>query len=296
MLEFKKPCIEDKSWFNETLKNSGEMGYEYAFGSVIIWSSVYNTTICKYKDFIFIARNHEANPSYFICGNGNLKDAIEALEGYVKENKRKLIIRGITKEKREQIENLMPGKFVFEEGREYWNYIYNVKALAELKGKKLRNKRNHVYKFCKLYKYESVDIDRENINECKSLSDKWFEQNKDIKTGNIMSEVLSLENCFKYYEDLNFKGIMIKVDGRPIAFTIGEAINSRVFVTHFEKALVEYEGSYNIINQEFAKVLEKDGYELVNREEDLGIEGLRKAKTSYRPEILLEKYMAISKE
>lgn len=296
-LDFKTPSIEDKKQFDDALKNCKEMGYEYAFGSAFIWSRGYGIKICRYKDFMLISRGTEADLNYSICGDGDLKSAITVLEEYVLEKNLKLKLRALTEEKVEEIEKLIPGKFEFKESRDHANYIYSVKELAELSGKKFRSKRNHVSKFNRLYnEYEICSITNENLEECISLSERWFKENKDIKSGGIMNEVLSLEDCFKNYDALNFKGIIIKINGLPVAFTIGEEINKKVFLTHFEKALKEYEGSYNVVNQEFSKELLKNNYELVNREEDLGIEGLRKAKLSYRPEILLKQYIAFAKE
>jgi hypothetical protein len=132
-------------------------------------------------------------------------------------------------------------------------------------------------------------LSKDNFNECIELHSKWIENHSD--DADYSFEFEAVLTAFENYEELGFVGGLIRVDGKVIAYTMGEPHSDKLFVTHFEKAPAEVQGAYPIINQEFTRnCLMK--YEYVNREEDLGLEGLRKAKQSYNPEIFLQKSVA----
>ena len=139
-----------------------------------------------------------------------------------------------------------------------------------------------------MYNWNYNDINRDNLYLCKEFFYKWFLLNKDK---NVDSEKIALKKALNYYFDLELMGGYLEVDNQIAAITIGEQINSEIFDIHFEKALLEYSGSYPTINQEFAK-RNLSNYKYINREEDIGIEGLRKSKLSYNPAFLLDRYNA----
>ena len=162
--------------------------------------------------------------------------------------------------------------------------------MAYLKGKKYHGKRNHITNFKKNNPNWSFEVlNRDNIQECIALHTEWIKNHED--DADYSFEFEAVLTAFENYEELGFLGGLIRVDGKVIAYTMGERHSDRLFVTHFEKAPAEIQGAYPIINQEFTKNCLME-YEYVNREEDLGIEGLRKAKQSYYPEIRLEKCVA----
>lgn len=164
--------------------------------------------------------------------------------------------------------------------------------MASLSGKKYHGKRNHITNFKKNnpnWKFEIIS--RENIDECIALHTRWI-NDKDPDDEDYSFEFEAVLTAFEHYEELGFVGGLIRVDGEVIAYTLGEAqMNKKCFVSHIEKAPADVQGAYPIICQEFTKNCLMD-FEFVNREEDLGIEGLRRAKQSYYPEILLKKWVA----
>ena len=162
--------------------------------------------------------------------------------------------------------------------------------MAQLHGKKYHGKRNHITNFKKNnpdWSFEKIGPD--NINDCIELHTQWIKNHEDDEDYSFEFEAVL--TAFENYEKLNFVGGLLRVGGKAIAYTFGERHSEKLFVTHFEKAPADVQGAYPIINQEFTKNFLMD-YEFVNREEDLGLEGLRKAKQSYYPEILLEKCVA----
>ncbi len=286
-LDFHAPIIADKKAFDEILQNNEEFSSEYAFGTSYIWEKAYNVEICILDNTIFKKYTREGVAFSFPYGQGDTRKALNNVVSYAESIGTKLKFIGMTENRVNELERLMPGKFKFESNRDTWDYVYRQDELAELKGRKFHSKRNHISKFNKLYEWEYEAVTHENTDKCREVSDKWFEVNKDSD----LDEYDALERAYRNYKDLGLDGGLLKVDSKPVAFTIGERINEDVYVVHFEKAFDDIEGAYTVINNEFCKRL--SGYKYINREEDLGIVGLRKAKMSYKPAMMVKKYTAV---
>lgn len=163
-----------------------------------------------------------------------------------------------------------------------YNYIYRTKDLAFLQGRDYQPKRNLINQAEKLYKYTTEAITKTNISDVKNI---LSEIEKDIleEDINLLNEKIVLQYTLDNYSDLKQQGLLIRIEGKPTAFSIYEKLNQDTAVIHFEKALRSYKGLYQLINRETAKEIHTKGYEFINREEDLNIAGLRKAKLSYCP-------------
>ena len=198
---------------------------------------------------------------------------------------------GLTKQETEQLEEAMPGMFRFQLDRDASDYIYASQDLIHLAGRKFHGKRNHLARFQRSYNWSYEDITPENYADCKKIAHEWCVQNGGCgKEDGTDDETCAINMAFRSFEELKLSGGLLRVDGKPVAFTVGEEINPEVYLLHFEKALSGYEGLYAAINHEYA-ANHLENYRYINREEDLGIEGLRKAKLSYNPAILLEKIL-----
>lgn len=291
MLSFKKPTIEDKQWVDECLKYVNSFNCEYTFGNLLVWSTSYLTTICKYKDFLLCRWGRNNNYMYSVpIGKGDFKDAVEQIINDAKSFHITPVIYGVTENYKKLIDKYFPNRFSYEYDEGYNDYIYSVEKMAELRGKKYHGKRNHITNFKKNNPDWSFEIlNQDNINECIALHSQWIKNHEDDE--DYSYEFEAVLTAFENYEKLGFVGGLIRVDGKVIAYTMGERHSDRLFVTHFEKAPAEIQGAYPIINQEFTRNCLMN-YEYVNREEDLGLEGLRKAKQSYNPELFLEKCVA----
>ena len=226
----------------------------------------------------------------------DLAEAIHWLEEDSLANSHPLCMLGITPENRALLEATHPDGFFYIPERDYFDYIYLREDLATLKGKKYQPKRNHINNFKKRYTYEYLPITPEIVPQCLELERQWFKANNESaeEEEELSDERRSLTYALHHAEELDLTGGAIRVEGKIIAFSFGAPINHDTFGVHVEKADVSYEGAYTVINQEFAAHLPEQ-YTYVNREEDLGIPGLRQAKLSYQPAILLEKSAAIKK-
>lgn len=191
-----------------------------------------------------------------------------------------------------ELETLFPGQFEFTEERAYFDYIYLRESLVELKGKKLHGKKNHLNAFKNTYPdWKFEHITSENIDECWQMNEEWSRQNEMSLGSGLLKEKTALRTAFDNFFEEGLVGGLIRVDGKVIAYSMGHKLNSDTFVVHFEKAFADIRGAYQIINQQFAQHC-CEGYTYINREDDTGLEGLRKAKLSYLPQILLTKYDA----
>lgn len=286
-LNFRSPEISDREWAVKLLALSDFRGCLYTFGNNYVWRNVYDAQICRYGDF-YLLRNSDhtdGTPRFlYPAGKGDIKQLIAELQGYCAALGVPLLMtanRGCA----EKLLNEFPG-ITAEPDRDGFDYVYESTALAELKGRKYHSKRNHLNRF-----YENdwhfEPIQRSNISYCKEVLSRWLESDSDPEKqteGDVVLE--SLDN----YSELGYSGGMLTVNGTPQAFTFGERSAADTFVVHVEKALLDYQGAYTAVNCEFAKTLAAE-YRYINREEDTGSEGLRKAKLSYHPAFMEEKYL-----
>ena len=214
---------------------------------------------------------------------------------HFEDNNRKICFKGITKDVAETLEKLYPDKFEYIEERDLFDYVYDGESLRTLAGRKNQKKRNHINAFLKDYegRYSYKLLEEEDFDDCLELLKIWAsnkEENNEFDEG-IDDESIGIRKIFNNYKYLreNLKIAGIYVDGKLEAFTMGELINPNMALIHIEKANPNIRGLYPYINQQFILNEFEDG-EFVNREEDLGIPGLRKAKLSYHPVKFVEKY------
>lgn len=292
MLEFRNPVLEDKLWAGKILKSSSFYGCEYTFGNIMMWNEVYKNKIARFEDFLVTCSHGDQIMFAFPAGDGDLKKIISEMENYAASLGQKLKIFGVTEKSMDALEKLFPGKFTFTMHRGSCDYIYLTEKLAQLKGKKFHGKRNHIAAFEKAFpQWKYHEIDKSNIDLCIDMNRRWEKENLERNPRDLSNEQKAISIAFENFFDLGLVGGFITANDSVVAYTIGEEINSEVFCTHIEKAFGDVRGAYPIINREFAKNT-ICSYKYVNREEDLGEEGLRKAKLSYQPDILLEKYTA----
>ena len=291
MIEFRRLDIEDKSTVQKYVLESGRRNCDLTFSNLYSWRFLYLTEIAEHKGFLTIKFYLDNEAAYmFPVGKGNLKEIIEDLMDDAASSGASFRMFGICTENINEIESLYPGKFTFTSERDYADYIYMRTDLATLQGKKFQPKRNHINKFKKSYPaYEFKPLTDDLIAECLKLEAQWCKANNCGENENLQNERKSMNIALKNIHELDIKGGVLFVDGNIIGFTYGAPVNNETFDTCVEKANTDYEGAYAVLNNEFANMLPEQ-YIYINREEDLGIEGLRKAKLSYNPNVILEKY------
>lgn len=309
MLEFKSFSLPEndysfteKEWCDSLFKISDLRITEHCYTSLFAWSDVYNTTLCRYKNMLLVRSVDGETASYvFPAGEGDLKECIKLMMEDAAKIGKKFSLFTISPSKIPLIESLFPGEFEFAPARNSFDYIYDREQLATLSGKKFQPKRNLISRFKDhpVWSYETIEYqNRERclslLDECSAMNDIWCKNHDCIHNVSVRTEHCAVGKMIKYFIPLKLKGGLLRVDGNVVAFTIGERVNSDTFIVHVEKAFLEIKGAYQMINQAFI-LQEAMDCVYINREDDAGDEGLRKAKLSYNPIFMEEKYCAIKK-
>lgn len=287
-IQWKNITLDDKDIITKYYKKEQSRSCENTFANNFLWAPHYGTKYAIVENtLVFISGDGKFVT--FPAGKTNVKEAIDALQIYFEEQKKPFSMYMITKEKFDILQNLYPGKFQIEYDRNAADYIYESEKLSTLSGKKLHSKRNHINRFKEnnpSWSYEPITA--ETIEACTQMARKWCKENGCTDDKEKKAEMCVTLNALKYFEVLGLKGGMIKTEAGIVAFTIGEECSNDTFVVHIEKAFAGVQGAYPMINQQF---IEHEGmnYKYINREEDTGAEGLRKAKLSYYPIIMEEK-------
>lgn len=270
---------------------------EYCFATLYLWQHVYKTRYYIGEDFAVIMAENEGNTFSILplATKERLPEVIDFVVKYFTKEGKKVCFRGVTKEVVQVLNENYPKQFEYTEERDLFDYVYDGESLRTLAGKKNQKKRNHLNYFLKEFegRYEYKLLNEENFDECLELLKEWTlkkEENDEHDEG-IDDEYIGIKKIFKDYELLKdkLKIAGVYVDNKLEAFTIGELINPNMALVHIEKANPNIRGLYQYINQQFI-LNEFPEVEFVNREEDLGIPGLRKAKLSYHPLRFVEKY------
>ena len=293
MISFKDIELTDKELITSYTLNSPRRNCDLSFSNLCSWRFLYNTRFAVQDGFLLLKFWAEGELAYMMpIGNGDLRKALEALVEDAHCERKPLCLLGICSGMCSELEAFMPGKFQFTADRDYADYLYLRTDLATLAGKKFQAKRNHVNKFKRTYSnYRYTPITRDHIQECMELEAQWCKANDCNQHEGTGNERRALTYALHHFEELGLTGGILHVDGKIAAFTFGMPINRDTFGVHVEKADTSIDGAYTLINYEFANRIPEQ-YTYINREEDLGIEGLRKAKLSYQPAIILEKYIA----
>ncbi len=289
MLDFKLPTLEDRAWIQDIYECSGYRGAEYTFANLYLWSYFYGK-VTKFKGFLCQRLNFRDVHQYlYPAGCGEPKEVLELLWQDSRERGKPFVVRGLTDGTMATMKRLFPYRFTYEEDRNAWDYLYEIDSLADLAGKKYQAKRNHINRFLeKNPRWHTEVITHENMAAAKNLAEKWYESHQEAD-----ADHRAMEKAFANYDALCFEGIILFAGDEPVGFSMGNRINRDTFDVNFEKALAEVQGAYPLINREFARYI-RDTYPQIrylNREDDMGIEGLRKAKESYHP-MFLQKYIA----
>lgn len=296
MITFKPIELEDRETVQRYTLRSQRRNCDLSFANLYGWRFLYRTELAELDGFLLFRFYVDGELAYMMpVGEGNFSSAVEALMEDAQTEGAAFRMLGVCVDMREQLEEAFPERFVFTSDRDYADYIYLRSDLAGLRGKKYQPKRNHINKFKASYSaYEYKPLTPELISECFRLEAQWCRANNCAENEALVAERKFMTRVLEHMADLDLLGGVLYVDERIVAFTFGAPINQETFDVCVEKADVDIEGAYPMINCEFANHI-PESFIYVNREEDLGLEGLRKAKLSYQPETILEKYIVTLK-
>ncbi len=303
MLELNDITLDKKELIDGFLKRRKSRNSEFSFSYLYMWRKSYDMKYAITDDMLCILPKHTGGPrsASFPIGFENpdgtsrsIKKFVETLLEYFKESGEEPLIHLYDESTMELLVKEFPDKFIITEDRNNFDYVYRVDELTKLSGKKFHSKKNHINKFKKMYPdWEYCRLSPENNGECMALFDEW-QTDKGWEAESIGEEREALCEFLNNRDTLGYIGGGIRIGGRLVAFSFGEALGADTAVIHFEHVDPNCEGAFAIINQQFLEH-EWQNYTYVNREEDMGIPGMRKAKESYHPAFMIKKYVATLK-
>ena len=295
MIEFKPVRLEDRAVIERYTMPSGICNCDLAFANMYCWQAVFHSAWAEIGGFLVIRFQIDGGERIGYMqpvGEGDFGPILPLLREDAHAHGQRLRIIGLTDEGRDTIRRIVPCHFAFESDRALEDYVYNADDLRNLAGRRYQPKRNHINRFTAEYPdycYEELTPDR--FGECMALEREWRKAHEG-HTSELCAEQRAMQRAFEHFEELGLIGGCIYVGDRLAAFTYGSAVNDHTFDTHVEKADTEFDGAFTIINKLFAQHL-PERFTLINREEDLGLDGLRQAKLSYHPAFLQHKFAAI---
>ena len=294
MIDFQPLSLEQKPVFDNILHSAGERGCEYSFVNLYIWGRQKAAIVAD--QLVFFSQFNRKSVYLYPVGNGDKGAAIAAIMEDAHQRGIPCRIVGLTHDDCARLERLYPGKLRYHFDRDSFDYVYDINDLADLKGKKFQKKRNHLNRF----RQENPDfrlevIDKSNLSVAKELVDRWYDLRlQQDPHSDFHMERAALKKALEKKSALGLEGLLLYTDAGAVAMTMGSWLNENTFDIHFEKALDIADGAYAAINNGFAQYLREKYPQLqfLNREDDMGIEGLRKAKLSYCPHHMVEKSWA----
>jgi len=287
--QFKDLSLEEKPLFDTLFNLFPPVISEFTFTNLFIWRYAYQLKISRFKNFLCLLSDRGEKSFFFPpIGEGDMVECYRILLQYLKGKGALPKIARVPEAMVTQMD-WKGESFVAELDRAQSDYLYLMEDLIKLEGRKYHRKRNHIKQFKEKYSYQYIPLTSEWISECLRLETEWCDLRQCEVIPGLLNESIAIKEAFTHFEELGLKGGAILINEKLEAFTLGEPLNRDTVVIHIEKANSAYEGLYSLINQAFLEN-EWSGYTYVNREQDLGEEGLRKAKESYFPHHMVNKY------
>lgn len=298
MIDFQRVNLTHKDPYEAILMAGGERGCEYSFANLYLWG-IQNVAFlhgCALRFSHFDGKSVYPYP----IGDGDKHSAISEILQDARERGIPCRITGLTADDRDELERLFPGKFYIKPDRDGFDYVYDINDLADLRGRKFQSKRNHFNRFCTEHpEHRVLPMTCDMLPKAKRFIENWYARRLEANPlGDYLLESVALGRLFNHCGELDMEGLAL-MDGEEIlAITMGSRLSPNTFDIHFEKAREDVPGAYNAINCHFARYLrlKYPQVQFLNREDDMGLEGLRTAKLGYRPHHMVEKYRAVIKE
>lgn len=298
MIEFKSVDPGEAQLYESYLWSGDERGCEYSFANLYLWG---NQRMAALHDHIVLFSQFGGRSVYpYPIGNGDKKKVLDAIIDDSEKRQIPLWITGMSAIEKETLEELYPGIFQFQYDAGTFDYVYDIDNLADLKGRKYQSKRNHCNRFRGNFpSYIVEQINENNMTRVRQMVEKWYAVRlQENPEGDYQMEQTAITKAFCHYNELNMEGLVLLDGDEVLAVTMGSRMLTDTFDVHFEKARHDIDGAYAVINCEFARYIRSKYPQIrfLNREEDMGLEGLRKSKESYHPHHRVEKYRACRKE
>lgn len=294
MISFSRLQLAQKAQYEDILFACGSRSCEYSFANLYLWGR--QEAAFFPEGVAFFSHFYGKSVYPYPIGTGNRRAVLEAVLEDAKSRGIPCRITSMTQAETQELESWFPGRFLFRPDRDGFDYVYAIDDLADLKGRKFQKKRNHVHKFQASHPdCLSVPLEKGNLPQAQEMVAQWFRQRlAEDPHGDYLLEQIALSRAFRHFDALGMEGLMLVENGQVLAVTLASRLSENTMDVHFEKAREDVDGAYAAVNCEFARYLRLKHPELafLNREDDLGLPGLRQAKLSYQPHHMEEKYCA----
>ena len=292
---FEEITLADRAKIEAFFRCRRYEGSECTFTNLFMWRDCYKIRRAFDEHALYVMAEREGEPFFlapFVDETSYLPVAVKKLIEVAEFVGAKNQFRGVYAEIKQEIEAAFPGKFTFTADRENFDYMYLTENMINLSGRKLHGKKNHLNAFKREFpNHQYYPLTQEWVEPCLAFAAKWCEGRPDKNDPSLQCEQCAIKHVLTNLDKLPIKGGVLVVNGQVEAFSFGEFINEDTVLIHVEKANPEIRGLYAAINQQCCEHAWPDS-KFVNREEDMGLEGLRRAKESYQPAYLLEKFVA----
>ena len=290
-LNLHRVTLDDKPLFDKYIEEGEEQNCDLNFANIFCWSDTYHSEVGEAEGFLIIRFDIGGTKAYMQpVGRGDKGRIVELLRHDAFSQRSSLQLYGLSHEWHNFLEENYPTEFAFCTPRALCDYIYRTEDLARLQGRRYQPKRNHINHFVTRHTWRVEPLSQRNIKECIALNNKWLAEREVGEREE--AEQRALHRAFDNIEALGLQGLVLYADEKAVAFSYGTPLSRTTFCTHIEKYDSEVQGAATMINRLMAQSLEEE-FEFINREDDLGLEGLRFAKMSYHPTILLDKISAL---
>lgn len=294
MIDFKSLELSQMPQYNALLQSANHRGCEYSFVNLYLWGRQKAAFLDGH--LVLFSQFQQKSVYPFPVGQGAFQPVLDTIIQDAHDRGISCRFVALTGDDCARLEQAMPGRFRFHFDRDSFDYVYAVDDLADLKGRKYQKKRNHLNRFRADHPNSRlVPITAENTAAVSDFVAQWYHQRQQENPhADYHMEQVALKKALAQREALGMEGLVLEENGKLLAMTMGSRLNADTFDIHFEKALDIYDGTYAAINQGFASYLREKHPTLrwLNREDDMGLEGLRKAKLSYCPDHMVEKSWA----
>ena len=294
MIAFKPFRLEDKYIYERFLFDDGEHGCECSFANRYLWGR--QRAAILHDHMVMFSQSDRRGIYPYPLGHGDKRKVLDAIIADADERGIDCRITGLGADARQTLEEYYPGKFRFHCDRDSYDYVYNIDDLADLKGRRYQRKRNHYNRFRSTFPDHAVEpLRTDHLPRVKQMIDQWYEAKlREKPDADYHMEQSAIEKALEHYQALGLEGLVLLNGKSVMAVTLGSRMAEDTFDVHFEKARSDVDGAYTAINCEFARYIRNKYPQIrfLNREEDMGLEGLRKAKESYLPHHMVEKCWA----
>ncbi len=295
MIDFQPLDLSRKAAYDALLQRGGERGCEYSFANLFLWGRQ-RAAFLDGGLVLFSQYSRRSVYPFPVAGSGSIDPLLDAILKDAEARGIPCRLTSLLQQDCKTLAERYPGAFRFHCDRDGFDYVYDINDLADLKGRRFQKKRNHLHRFLEAHPdCTALPLDADTMDATREMLTKWYEWRlREDPRADFHMELAALNRALRHREALGMEGLVLMEAGQVLAMTLGCALTADTFDVNFEKALPEFDGAYAAINQAFAAHLREKypSLRFLNREDDLGIEGLRKAKLSYCPHHMVEKYWA----